>query len=863
MPNKDLAVIVSASTEQLASDLGKAAGMVRAWAKTVDRESQNAMAGGKGASQRAVFVRGASAFARGGMSAAHFAVDNRAARGAANAFRDAASGAVSFAKSTLAVAAGSAMAQAGITGLSGVLDTLKESVNLAADLESLTLSFEVMLGSAQKGSRMVADLRKFAAETPFDTKGTIDAARQLLAYGVAAEQIIPTLTVLGDVTAGLGGRTSLGDMAYLYGTLNTQGRAFSKDIYQFTNRGVDLLGPLARQFGKTTGEVMKLVEEGRVGIPEVGKALESLRGPGGHFENLMARQSKTLAGMWERAKDAWDIARTKFGQVVIEEVGLKEASADFEAFAGRVEKAIAAENSPVRKGVRFMGDLARAVVQTGDEFGRAAYRFAEIKLEGIDFQKIDATGWGFGLFEAVAIPLARSIDWAQEFGASFRTNVIAPVNEWIERLQTIPDILHDITHPSEWFPEGNWGKGAADQRAAQRDMMAAGGWRNRELVAKFKQEAFHPEYLIGGMPAEKEFPRLFSARRPNESDAQYAKRFKDLETLIDSQAFVASRESPAMRPHETKKLNDLLQLRLENFLAPHATEAGDNWPRIKEAFEAGRVPAFRPGFGPMSAEKLKTLDNRNDLAAGQPEKAVSYEDMARQALKEARDSHARDQAVKAAAAQQNALAESAGRAAATLDGFTRGGGWQTLLSLMGPGGSVVGGMIDAGPRTMDRMRAGMALAPFPANAMFQQDERLLKFERKAPPDVLDFASKIKDEMDPLREIGRYKADIDRAVGFGTLTKEEGNWAYDSHVRGVAGRMGIGGEPHLAGAALAGSAEDAKILTAHMAGNTGRQTTDQLLAQILAVLQQTRQNTKDTARAAGDQPKPVASFFPTW
>jgi hypothetical protein len=54
----------------------------------------------------------------------------------------------------------------------------------------------------QGRARMVANLQKFAKDTPFEF-GTSKQAQQLLAFGFAAKSVIPTLTAVGNAASGL------------------------------------------------------------------------------------------------------------------------------------------------------------------------------------------------------------------------------------------------------------------------------------------------------------------------------------------------------------------------------------------------------------------------------------------------------------------------------------------------------------------------------------------------------------------------------------------------------------------------------------------------------------------------------------
>lgn len=158
---------------------------------------------------------------------------------------------------------------------------------------------------------MISDLANLAATTPFDMKGVVNGAKQLLAYGFAANEITDTMRRLGDVSAGLG--LNLQDLTWLYGTTMVQGRLFTRDLMQFTGRGIPLTEELAKQFGVTKDKVSELVTAGKVGFPEVKKAIESLTNEGGKFGGLMEKQSHSITGQISNIKDTIEMAINDLG----------------------------------------------------------------------------------------------------------------------------------------------------------------------------------------------------------------------------------------------------------------------------------------------------------------------------------------------------------------------------------------------------------------------------------------------------------------------------------------------------------------------------------------------------------------------
>lgn len=193
--------------------------------------------------------------------------------------------------------------------------TAKEIVStlgsVRGEFQQFEIAFETMLGSSQKAKSMISDLANLAASTPFDMKGVVSGAKQLLAYGFAANEITETMRRLGDVSAGLG--LNLQDLTWLYGTTMVQGRLFTRDLMQFTSRGIPLTEELAKQFGVTKDKVSELVTAGKVGFPEVKKAIESMTNEGGQFGGLMEKQSHSITGQISNIQDTIEMAINDLG----------------------------------------------------------------------------------------------------------------------------------------------------------------------------------------------------------------------------------------------------------------------------------------------------------------------------------------------------------------------------------------------------------------------------------------------------------------------------------------------------------------------------------------------------------------------
>ena len=205
-----------------------------------------------------------------------------------------------------------AQTAAGLFAVDKIKDFVSQLALVRGEYQQLEVAFETMLGSKSKADALMGQLIDTAAKTPFEMSEVAEASKMLLAYGMEGNKVNETLIRLGDIAAGLS--MPLKDLAFLYGTTMVQGRLYTQDLNQFLGRGIPLADELAKQFGKNKSEVKKLVEEGKIGFPEVQKAIEALTGEGSKFGGLMDKQSKTIKGQLSNIEDAWEQMMNEIGR---------------------------------------------------------------------------------------------------------------------------------------------------------------------------------------------------------------------------------------------------------------------------------------------------------------------------------------------------------------------------------------------------------------------------------------------------------------------------------------------------------------------------------------------------------------------
>lgn len=177
----------------------------------------------------------------------------------------------------------------------------KKAVDAAANIEDITIQFETMLGSAEKAKKMMEELKIFSASTPFALDVLAEGTKTLVSFGVAAEDSVNTMRMLGD-TAG-GNSEKLRGLVLAYGKVQTKGKASMEEINMIAEKGVPIIGTLVEQLGVTEQEFFKLVSAGKIGREEIGQAFKTMTSEGGMFFEGMEKQSQTFNGIVSTMKD--------------------------------------------------------------------------------------------------------------------------------------------------------------------------------------------------------------------------------------------------------------------------------------------------------------------------------------------------------------------------------------------------------------------------------------------------------------------------------------------------------------------------------------------------------------------------------
>ena len=204
---------------------------------------------------------------------------------------------------------------AAIQGMTTAFNTgLSSMVSYNAQMQDMSIGFTTMIGNAESAQEYINQIKDFAAVTPFETKDVAMASTKLMAFGWKVKDIIPDLTAIGNAAAGLNvGTEGVNRMILSLGQLSMKAHANAQDLRQLEEVGVDALGYLGKKFNLTAADLEDLSKTGISGYDAMRAVIEGMANDP-KFENMMAKKSKTLTGLWSTLKDNLTEISGKIGE---------------------------------------------------------------------------------------------------------------------------------------------------------------------------------------------------------------------------------------------------------------------------------------------------------------------------------------------------------------------------------------------------------------------------------------------------------------------------------------------------------------------------------------------------------------------
>lgn len=211
--------------------------------------------------------------------------------------------------------AGFAAALAGISTAEAVIsklgETLKDASGKASGMETLQVQFEVLTKSADTAKNLIAQFRQEAIKSPLSVTDYAQAAQKMLTVGTSAEDILPALKMIGDVS--LGNSLKFERLALAYSQIISKGRLLGTENNQLAESGFAPLAFIAKRTGETMAQLMKRMEDSAISSGEVTQAFKDATSSGGLFFGALDRGAQTMEGKMAKLTDGIDMLKVSFG----------------------------------------------------------------------------------------------------------------------------------------------------------------------------------------------------------------------------------------------------------------------------------------------------------------------------------------------------------------------------------------------------------------------------------------------------------------------------------------------------------------------------------------------------------------------
>jgi tape measure domain-containing protein len=181
---------------------------------------------------------------------------------------------------------------------------IRSAVKEASKMENFQVAFTAITGSASEAADMLSYFRAESERTGISVGAMAQSVTKLMANGMDAELAKKMTRSLLDVAGTLGMSEQ---NASLLGTalaqVKAKGVASMEELrQQIAEKGVPIFEVLAQKMGVTTGELIKMVSQGKVSADVVMDAFANLEGPLEKFRGGAEKMAQTTSGSFRRLK---------------------------------------------------------------------------------------------------------------------------------------------------------------------------------------------------------------------------------------------------------------------------------------------------------------------------------------------------------------------------------------------------------------------------------------------------------------------------------------------------------------------------------------------------------------------------------
>lgn len=202
------------------------------------------------------------------------------------------------------------VASTALSMASKVGSAIGETMQASLDRQQLQVSFDVLTGSKEAGSKLTQELVNLQKDTILG-KEVFKNAQTMLGFGFGNDEVIDNLRMLGDVS--MGDAEKLNSLTLAYSQVRSAGKLQGQDLLQLINAGFNPLEAISKRTGKSIGQLKDEMSKGNITFDMVQQAFRDATGEGGKYNHMLETIAKTDAGMKAQLSGAFDELKIKVG----------------------------------------------------------------------------------------------------------------------------------------------------------------------------------------------------------------------------------------------------------------------------------------------------------------------------------------------------------------------------------------------------------------------------------------------------------------------------------------------------------------------------------------------------------------------
>ncbi len=252
-------------------------------------------------------------------------------------------------------------------------ELVQNMIRIREERQMLEGSLAGFLQDETKAQKMLLDFQELSLDSPIEMGYITRAGQTLMGFGVDAENVMPILRQLSDVS--MGNQQRFEALALAYAQCQSAGRLMGQDLLQMINAGFNPLQVISDKTGKSIGTLKDEMGDGKVSAEMVADAFKVATSEGGRFYGMAEKMTAGIRGA--RAELTTTIVNT------YNEIG--EQNEDMIAGGYKMATALVKNYEPIIKTLGILiatyGTYKAAMIATNAYQGAARQITATIEAE--------------------------------------------------------------------------------------------------------------------------------------------------------------------------------------------------------------------------------------------------------------------------------------------------------------------------------------------------------------------------------------------------------------------------------------------------------------------------------------------------